>query len=93
MATIKDVAKLAGVSISTVSHVINKTRFVSKEITLKVEQAVTDLGYKPVALARSLKTQKKRTIGMLTATNANPFFAEVIHGVEATRCKNTDSPD
>lgn len=78
MVTTKDVAKLAGVSISRVSHVINKTRFVSKEITLKVERAVTDLGYKPSALARSLKTQKKHTIGMLTATNANPFFAEVI---------------
>lgn len=84
MATIKDVAKRAQVSISTVSHVLNGTRFVSEDTSSKVHEAVTALDYKPSALARSLKTNKTRTIGMLTASNANPFFAEVIHGVEAT---------
>ena len=83
MATIKDVARQAGVSISTVSHVINGTRFVSDAATEKVNTAVANLGYKPSAVARSLKTNRTRTIGMLTASNTNPFFAEVIHGVEA----------
>lgn len=84
MATIKDVAKLAQVSISTVSHVLNETWFVSEETARKVREALAALGYKPSAVARSLKTNKTHTIGMLTASNANPFFAEVIHGVEAT---------
>ena len=84
MATIKDVAKLADVSISTVSHVINGTRFVSPVATERVHAAIEELGYKPSAVARSLKTNRTRTIGMLTSSNTNPFFAEVIHGVEAT---------
>ena len=84
MATIKDVAKQAEVSISTVSHVLNGTRFVSEDKAIRVRQAVEALNYKPSAVARSLKTNKTYTIGMLTGSNANPFFAEVIHGVEAT---------
>lgn len=84
MATIKDVAGLAGVSISTVSHVVNGTRFVSEEATIKVRDAIATLDYIPSALARSLKTSKTKTVGMLTSSNANPFFAEVIQGVEAT---------
>ncbi|MGI9281754.1 MAG: LacI family DNA-binding transcriptional regulator [Endozoicomonas sp.] len=84
MATIKDVARQAGVSISTVSHVLNGTRFVSEDKAYRVRQAVEALNYKPSAVARSLKTNKTYTIGMLTGSNANPFFAEVIHGVEAT---------
>lgn len=55
MATMKDVARLAGVSTSTVSHVINKDRFVSEAITAKVEAAIKELNYAPSALARSLK--------------------------------------
>ncbi|MCQ0447659.1 LacI family DNA-binding transcriptional regulator, partial [Escherichia coli] len=53
MATMKDVARLAGVSTSTVSHVINKDRFVSEAITAKVEAAIKELNYAPSALARS----------------------------------------
>ncbi|WP_025820185.1 substrate-binding domain-containing protein [Shewanella marina] len=82
MATIKDIAKLAGVSTSTVSHVLNKTRFVSEEISLKVLQAVSELNYAPSALARSLKTNHTKTFGMLVTTSTNPFFAEVVKGVE-----------
>lgn len=84
MATIKDVAKAAGVSISTVSHVINGTRFVSESVTQNVYQAIETLQYRPSALARSMKSQKTRTVGMLCDSNANPFFAEVIQAVEST---------
>ena len=49
----------------------------------RVHAAITELGYKPSAVARSLKTNRTCTIGMLTASNTNLFFAEVIHGVEA----------
>ncbi|BCS97045.1 LacI family transcriptional regulator [Desulfoluna limicola] len=85
MATIKDVAKRAGVSTSTVSHVLNGTRYVSKEITGKVMQAVEALNYRPSSIARSLKVNKTGTIGMLVNTSTNPFYAEVVHGVEK-RC-------
>ena len=61
----KDVAREAGVSTSTVSHVINKDRFVSEAITAKVDAAIKNLNYAPSALARSLKLNQTRTIGML----------------------------
>ncbi|PSW05212.1 substrate-binding domain-containing protein [Photobacterium lipolyticum] len=85
MATIKDVAKHAGVSTSTVSHVLNKTRFVSEEISQRVLAAVETLNYAPSALARSLKVNHTRTFGMLVTTSTNPFFGEVVKGVER-RC-------
>ncbi|MGL5628346.1 MAG: LacI family DNA-binding transcriptional regulator, partial [Plesiomonas shigelloides] len=60
MATMKDVARLAGVSTSTVSHVINNSRFVSDEIRARIMAAVETLNYSPSALARSLKVNQTR---------------------------------
>ncbi|SNZ20198.1 substrate-binding domain-containing protein [Cohaesibacter gelatinilyticus] len=82
MISIKDVARAAGVSPSTVSHVINKTRFVAPETKVKVEKAIDELGYQPSSLARALKIKSTRTIGMLVTSSTNPFFAEVLRGVE-----------
>ncbi|WES68388.1 ribose operon transcriptional repressor RbsR [Superficieibacter sp. HKU1] len=82
MATMKDVARLAGVSTSTVSHVINKDRFVSEAITDKVAAAIKTLNYAPSALARSLKLNQTRTIGMLITASTNPFYSELVRGVE-----------
>lgn len=84
MATMKDVAKLAKVSTSTVSHVLNSTRYVSPEIKKRVLQAMEELHYTPSALARSLKKKETKTLGMLISNSTNPFYAEVIKGVE--RC-------
>ena len=78
----KDVARMAGVSTSTVSHVINKDRFVSEAIREKVEAAVKELNYAPSALARSLKLNQTRTIGMLITASTNPFYSELVRGVE-----------
>ncbi|MDK3010076.1 ribose operon transcriptional repressor RbsR [Providencia rettgeri] len=78
----KDVARLAGVSTSTVSHVINQNRYVSESITLRVKNAIEELNYAPSALARSLKMNRTNTIGMLLTTSNNPFYAEVVRGVE-----------
>lgn len=78
----KDVARLAGVSTSTVSHVINKDRFVSEAITEKVNAAIKSLNYAPSALARSLKLNQTRTIGMLITASTNPFYSELVRGVE-----------
>lgn len=89
MPTMKDVAKLASVSTSTVSHVINKTHFVSEEMTKRVQAAIDELNYAPSALARSLKLNQTKTLGMLITTSTNPFFAEVVKGVER-RCYQKD---
>jgi LacI family transcriptional regulator len=82
LATMKDVARLAGVSTSTVSHVINNDRFVSDAIRMRVEDAVKTLNYAPSALARSLKISQTHTIGMLITASSNPFYSEVVHNVE-----------
>ncbi|SMY35298.1 substrate-binding domain-containing protein [Photobacterium andalusiense] len=83
MATMKDIAKLAGVSTSTVSHVINNTRFVSDEISARVNNAAKELHYSgPSVLARSFKVNRTKTLGMLVTTSTNPFFGEVVKGVE-----------
>lgn len=84
MASIRDVATAAGVSVSTVSHVINQTRFVSEETQARVLAAMEDLNYKPNRLASSLRRKDKRTntLGLLIPDSANPFFAEVLRGIE-----------
>lgn len=82
MATMKDVARLAGVSTSTVSHVINNDRFVSDATRKKVDNAVKTLNYTPSALARSLKLNQTHTIGMLISASSNPFYSELVRGVE-----------
>ncbi|MTD27944.1 ribose operon transcriptional repressor RbsR [Erwinia sorbitola] len=82
MATMKDVARLAGVSTSTVSHVINNNRFVSEAVREKVTTAISQLNYAPSALARSLKLNQTHTIGMLLTASSNPFYSEVVRGVE-----------
>ena len=88
MATMKDIARLAQVSTSTVSHVINGSRFVSDEIREKVMRIVAELNYTPSAVARSLKVRETKTIGLLVTATNNPFFAEVMAGVEQYCQKN-----
>ena len=82
MATIKDVAKLADVSTTTVSHVINKTRFVAEETRNRVWEAVKELHYSPSAVARSLKVNHTKSIGMIVTTSDTPYFAEIVQSVE-----------
>ncbi|KFX30405.1 LacI family DNA-binding transcriptional regulator [Ralstonia solanacearum] len=82
MATIKDVAALAGVSFTTVSHVINNTRPVNAETRKRVEEAIRATRYVPSAVARSLKHRTTRTIGVLVPTATNPYFAELARGIE-----------
>lgn len=102
MATIKDVAALAGISYTTVSHVVNKTRPVSEEARLKVEAAIKSLDYVPSAVARSLKAKTTATIGLLVPNSLNPYFAELARGIEdycerngycVILCNSDDNPD
>lgn len=80
--TMKDVAHRAGVSITTVSHVINKTRFVSDELCQRVQAVMDELNYRPNNLARSLRVGETKSIGLIVPDNSNPFFAEVSRTVE-----------
>jgi len=82
LVTIKEVAKLAGVSTTTVSYVINKTRFVSEETRAKVLKAINELGYHPNIVARSLRSRRTGTVGLMICDLMNPFFAEVLQGIE-----------
>jgi len=73
MVTMKDVARRAGVSTATVSHVINETRFVSGELKARVYQAMKELNYHPNAIARSLRRRKTHNIGMIVPDISYPF--------------------
>lgn len=82
MSTIKDVAKLAGVSVATVSRVLNKNGYVHEDTLKKVERAIEMLDYKPSTVARSLYNKKSRLIGLVVPNIVNPFFPEVARAVE-----------
>jgi len=83
MATMKDVARLAGVSIATVSATINGSAFVSAELRERVTEAIHQLGYAPDGVARSLKKGRTQLIGLIVADITNPFFTELVHVIEA----------
>lgn len=87
-ATIKDVARLAGVSTATVSYVVNNTRYVSDEMRVKVHQAMDELGYYPSALARGLRMRRTRTVGLIIPSLSNPSYTGAAHGVEEVMQKN-----
>lgn len=82
MATIRDVAKKAGVSVATVSHVINGTRKVAPETEARVRRAMEALGYQPNAIAQSLRKRTTYAIGILVSDITNPFFATLVRGAE-----------
>ncbi len=80
--TIKDVAKKANVSISTVSRVINDSKPVSDDIKMRVVKVIEELGYKPNPVARSLVTKKSRLIGVLIPDISDPYIAELLNAIE-----------
>jgi LacI family transcriptional regulator len=82
MATIRDVASHAGVSVATVSHVINDSRFVARETKERVLAAISDLNYSRHGIARSLRRSKTGTIGVIISDITNPFFADLVRGIE-----------
>ncbi|MGL4336751.1 MAG: LacI family DNA-binding transcriptional regulator [Turicibacter sp.] len=81
MVTIKDVAKEANVSISTVSYVLSGKKKVTDNTKERVLKAVAELGYKPSGIAQSLKTQKTNFIGVFLEEFRGPVFNEIIHGI------------
>lgn len=81
VSTIKDVARLARVSTATVSAVINDTSPVSAPLKARVLEAIADLAYAPSGVARSLRTQATRLVGLIVADITNPFFAELARAI------------
>ncbi|MGW3241601.1 LacI family DNA-binding transcriptional regulator [Streptomyces sp. NPDC001070] len=82
MASIKDVASRAGVSVATVSRVLNDHPAVRPDTRTRVLEAVAELGYRPNAVARSLRTDQTRTLGLVISDVLNPFFTELARSVE-----------
>ncbi|WP_329178157.1 LacI family transcriptional regulator [Streptomyces decoyicus] len=83
MTTMTDVARRAGVSVATVSHVLNETRPVRPDTRAAVLGAIDELGYTHNTLARSLVTSRTRSIGLAVSAISNPYFTEILQGVEA----------
>ncbi len=82
MTTMRKVAELAGVSIATVSAVVNNSAYVSDELRERVQSAISQLDYRPNALARSLKNRRTKLLGFMVRNITNPFYPEVVLGAE-----------
>jgi DNA-binding LacI/PurR family transcriptional regulator len=80
--TIRDVAARAGVSIATVSRVMNQSGAATPATASRVREAISELSFRPSQIGRSLKTSKSRTIGVLVPSLVNPVFAESVAGIE-----------
>jgi LacI family transcriptional regulator len=102
MATMKEVAKLAGVSVATVSRVLNDKPNVSPELRSRVLQAVEKLSYQRNRVARSLRAKTSLIIGLIISDIQNPFFTSVVRGVEDVAydhgytlllCNSDEDPD
>ncbi len=83
-ATIKDVARKAGVSIATVSRILNGSGVVSPKLMENVQSAIKEIGYQPNAVARALKIKESKSIGLIIPDIENPFFPALVRGVEDT---------
>mgnify|MGYP001055548846 FL=1 len=77
-----DIARIAGVSVTTVSHVVNGTRAVSPGSADRVRQAIAKVGYVPDNVVRSMRTTGTRTLGVAMSAMSNPLFGEVVSGIE-----------
>jgi DNA-binding LacI/PurR family transcriptional regulator len=82
--SIKDIAKAAGVSHSTVSRALSDSALVSDGTKARIQRLASEMGYSPDSLARSLVTRQTHTIGVVVTTIADPFIAQVVQGIEAT---------
>jgi len=89
VATIYQVAERAGVSLSTVSRVLNGKKTVNKALKAKVEQAMRELNYRPNSVARSLATNRSDSIGVLVSELNTPFFGDLMQAIEST-LRNSD---
>ena len=82
MPTIRDVAQRAGVSQTTVSYVLNDTRYVSPATEARIRIAIKELDFKPNYIARSLRAKCTLTVGMIVSDITNPFYADIVRGAQ-----------
>lgn len=87
MATVKEVAKLAGVGTSTVSRYFKKGSYISEDAAKRIEKACKELNYSPNAIARAMKYNRSNTIGLMIPTISNPFFTQLVETIEQTFMK------
>ncbi|WP_225036917.1 LacI family DNA-binding transcriptional regulator [Winogradskyella sp. SM1960] len=88
MTTLKELAALLNISVSTVSKALNDSHEISENTRIRVKELAAKLNYKPNRIAQQLKTNKTKIIGVILPTVTNPFFAEVLHGIEKTATSN-----
>lgn len=102
MPNMRDIARLSGVSIATVSRYINNNGYVSDEVKDKIQQVIDELNYKPNALARAIFTKSSRTIGLMVPNISNPFFNQMAltiekyannNGYSIFLCNTEDNPE
>ena len=86
--SIKDIARVAGVSHSTVSRALADSSLVAPETKRRIQHIAREMGYTPSAIARGLVTKRTATIGLVVTTIADPFIAEVVRGVEENALDN-----
>jgi DNA-binding LacI/PurR family transcriptional regulator len=80
--TIKDIARHAGVSHTTVSRALNNSSLISYQTTQRIQEIALELGYRPSVAARSLKTNRSQALGVIVAHIADPFFSEILEGID-----------
>lgn len=88
MVTLKELSKLLNVSVSTVSKALSDSSEIGETTKRRVLELAKELNYKPNRIAQQLKSSKTKVIGVVVPSLINPFFAEVLHGIETTIAKN-----
>ena len=86
--TIKDVARKAGVAVSTVSYALNGSPKVSEKTRKRIQKVAKDIRYEPNYLARELKTKKTNTIGLFLSVFSSPFYSELVRGIQEVAQKH-----
>jgi LacI family transcriptional regulator len=86
--TIKDIARQAGVSHTTVSRALNHSPLISEATTVRIQKIALELGYRPSVAARSLKTNRSQALGVIVAHIADPFFSEILEGIDDVAQEN-----
>ena len=87
MATLKDVAKASGLTVGTVSRVLNNRGYISDKTREKVYQVMKELNYQPNETARALSKQKSNTIGVILPSIEHPYFSKVLSRLEREAVK------
>src|SRR4030066_2507286 len=86
--TIKDIARHAGVSHTTVSRALNHSPLISLQTTERIQEIASELGYHPSVAARSLKTNRSQVFGVIVSHIADPYFSEILQGIDDVAQQN-----